>query len=60
LGEYIKIKGHTQKLKDFISQNQIYFRVIKTKNYQNVEKEILNSFYKVFGEYPLLNTNKIL
>jgi len=60
LSEYIKIKGHTRKLQDFLSTNLIYFRVITTKNYLNLEKEILNSFYKVFGQYPILNSNKLL
>lgn len=60
LTEYIRINGHTQRLKDFILNNKVYFRFIKNNDYVVLEKNILDAFYTMYGNYPLLNINRIL
>lgn len=60
LTSYICGFGHTLKLREFISGNDIYFRTILSKNYKDLEKDILNAFYSSYGEYCILNTNRVL
>lgn len=57
LNEYINSNGHTLKMKKFLEMNNIYFRIIKTKNYKSLETILLNEFIESYGELPLLNTN---
>ena len=60
LTSYINGYGHTLKIRLFLKSNIVYFRYIKIVNYKKLEKDILEAFRNHFGEYPLLNTNRVL
>jgi len=57
LNEYVNKKGHTDKMKEYLLSNHIYFRIIKTKIYKRLETVLLNRFIESHGELPLLNSN---
>ncbi len=57
LNEYINKKGHTTKIKNYFDNNTIYFRIIKTKQFRNLEILLLHDFKESYGELPLLNSN---
>lgn len=57
LNEYINKKGHTQKIREYLKTNAVYFRVIETQHYKKLETILLNEFIDSYGELPLLNTN---
>jgi len=60
LTSYINGYAHTQRLNDFIKINHILFRIIASENYKDLERDILKAFFLSFGEYPLMNVNRIL
>ena len=60
LTQYASGFAHTLKIRDFIKGKIIYFRFIQTIIYKELEKDILDAFFTTCGEYPLLNTNRIL
>ena len=39
---------------------KIYFRIIKTFDYQEHEKELIDAFINLYGDLPRLNTQRIL
>ncbi len=60
LTQYLADFGHTDKIRNFISNNEVYFRFIQTENYRDLEKDILEAFYITCGNYPVLNSNRVL
>ena len=60
LSTYLNGYAHTIKPKEYLQNHKIYFRFIKTINYKELEKDILNGFCSSFGEYPLMNFNRVL
>ena len=60
LTEYIDNYGHTHKIRDFILKNKIYFRFVRSESYRDLEKDVLDAFYETYGNYPLLNRNRVL
>jgi len=57
---YLSGFAHSLKIREFIKHKDIYFRVIKSDSYRELEKDILDAFHKTCGEYPVLNQNRIL
>ena len=60
LASYISGYAHSKKLRYFLLNEMVYFRFIEAINYKDLEKDILEAFYNSFGEYPLLNCNRVL
>jgi excinuclease UvrABC nuclease subunit len=60
LTTYLNGYAHTVKLKEYLQNHKIYFRFIKTINYKELEKDILDGFSNSFGEYPLMNFNRVV
>lgn len=57
LNEYKNNKGHSLKMRNYLEDNLLYFRFIKTDNYQHLETILLHEFISLYGEMPLLNIN---
>ncbi|WP_419770040.1 MAG: GIY-YIG nuclease family protein [Candidatus Marinarcus sp.] len=58
---YTSQTAHTNTIKNFFKENEeIYFRIIRTTDYQNFEMLLLNSFIHVNGELPKLNKQRVL
>ncbi|WP_321469478.1 GIY-YIG nuclease family protein [Halarcobacter sp.] len=57
LNEYKNNKGHSLKMRNYLEDNLLYFRFIKTDNYQHLETVLLHEFISFYGEMPLLNIN---
>jgi hypothetical protein len=57
---YFTNNGHTQRIRDFISTNTIYFSTYQTTHYKEYEKVLLDEFEIMCGSLPLLNKNRIL
>ncbi|RXJ68508.1 hypothetical protein CRV08_06675 [Halarcobacter ebronensis] len=57
LNEYKNAKGHSSKMREFLKNNQIYFRFIETENYKHLETVLLHEFIFFYGNMPLLNFN---
>ena len=49
LMKYFNNYAHTKSLKDFIANNDIYFRYIQTSNYKEYEKIFLDEFRNMSG-----------
>ena len=60
LTSYISGFGHTELIRQYLKKNTIYFRFIITENYRNLERDILKAFFTTYGEYPKLNTYRVL
>ncbi|MCT7588525.1 GIY-YIG nuclease family protein [Aliarcobacter butzleri] len=61
LKTYTSKTAHTNDIKNFIKDNEkIYFRIIKTFDYQEHEKELIDTFINLYGDLPRLNTQRIL
>lgn len=61
LKTYTSKTAHTNDIKNFIKDNEkIYFRIIKTFDYQEHEKELIDAFINLYGDLPRLNTQRIL
>jgi len=60
LTQYASGFAHSLKIREFINNRNIYFRIIKTNTYKELEKDILDAFNISYGEYPILNTYRIL
>ena len=41
-------------------EKEIYFRMIKTTNYKELEMHFINAFIDINGELPKLNKQRIL
>jgi len=60
LYQYLNYLAHTRELNDFLKSQIIYFRIIETETYKELEKDILNAFFIHYGSYPAFNKNRIL
>jgi excinuclease UvrABC nuclease subunit len=60
LNSYISGFAHSVKLKEFMQNNIVQFRIIQSSVYKELEKDILDAFFSNFGEYPVLNINRVL
>ena len=41
-------------------EKEIYFRIIKSKNYKELEMQFINAFIDINGELPKLNKQRVL
>ena len=60
LTQYLNNLGHTKKIRDFVLDGNVYFRFIKSENYKDLEKDILEAFHTTCGNYPFLNSYRVL
>jgi hypothetical protein len=58
---YTHKTAHTENIRNFMKkEKEIYFRMIKTTNYKELEMHFINAFIDINGELPKLNKQRIL
>lgn len=57
---YVKSYGHNIKMKNLLRNNIIYIRYLKTNEYREYEKILLENFINLTGELPLVNKQHII
>lgn len=57
---YLFGDGHTQKIQSYLQKHTISFRFIQSTEHKILEKDIFNAFKALYGNSPLLNTNRVL
>ncbi|QKF59103.1 GIY-YIG nuclease family protein [Aliarcobacter lanthieri] len=61
LRAYTEKYAHTKEIKEFIkSCDNVYFRVVKSKDYRVFEKRFIEYFIYLHGELPKFNTQRVL
>lgn len=56
LSTYTQKTAHSENIRTF---EDIYFRIIKTKNYKELEMNFINAFIDINGELPKLNKQRV-
>ena len=61
LSTYTSSTAHSKNIRSFMKkEKEIYFRIIKSKNYKELEMQFINAFIDINGELPKLNKQRVL